>query len=129
LVSVMKTVINPVIICGGSGTRLWPLSRFGFPKQFLTLLGEDSLFQQSVLRLQNLASSTINFDKTFIVANRDNRFLVLDQLKNKSEISTELLLEPEGRGTAAALTFAALRAVENEGDSILVVTHTCRSCN
>ena len=71
--------ITPVILCGGSGTRLWPLSRSAFPKQFLVLSGKTTLFQQAVDRLQHLQSANINLNETLIVTNEEHRFLVLDQ--------------------------------------------------
>lgn len=115
-------LIYPVILCGGSGTRLWPLSRAGFPKQFLALAGDNSLFQQAVLRLNDLASPSIEVGQSLVVTNEEHRFLVLDQLKDFSEISAELLLEPHAKNTAPALTIAALRATESGLDPILVVT-------
>ena len=69
-------LIYPVILCGGSGTRLWPLSRAGFPKQFLNLLGDQSLFQQAILRLNHLASPSVEVGKSLIVTNEEHRFLV-----------------------------------------------------
>lgn len=114
--------IYPVILCGGSGTRLWPLSRSGFPKQFITFFGDESLFQQAITRLNNLLLPSIDVGKTLVVTNEEQRFLVLDQLKDFSEISAELLLEPQAKNTAPALTVAALRAVEDGLDPILVVT-------
>ena len=77
------TSVIPVILCGGSGTRLWPLSRSGFPKQFLVLSGNDSaksLFQQAVERLNAIASPQIKLGPSLIVTNEDHRFLALDQL-------------------------------------------------
>jgi len=119
-----KTLINikPVILCGGSGTRLWPLSRTGFPKQFLVLSGTTSLFQQATNRLNHLSSSDIKVGETLIVTNEEHRFLVLDQLRELAQVSATLLLEPVGRNTAPALTFAALQAIANGDDPILVVT-------
>ena len=123
--------VLPVILCGGSGTRLWPLSRSSFPKQFLALSGDDSkstLFQQAIERIYSIADAHIKVDNTLIVTNEEHRFLALDQLrelKNASKnISATLLLEPCGRNTAPALTLAALYAQEqNPGvDPILVVT-------
>ena len=73
--------VTPVILCGGSGTRLWPLSRSGFPKQFLVLSGDDSaksLFQQAVERLNAIATSKIEMSNTLVVTNEEHRFLVLD---------------------------------------------------
>ena len=114
--------ITPVILCGGSGTRLWPLSRTGFPKQFLVLSGTTSLFQQAVSRLNQLGAPDITVSKTFVATNEEHRFLVLDQLRELPEVSATLLLEPVGRNTAPALTLAALQAVANSDDPILVVT-------
>ena len=114
--------ITPVILCGGSGTRLWPLSRSAFPKQFLVLSGKATLFQQAVDRLQHLQSSDIKLNETLVVTNEEHRFLVLDQLREMKEVKAQLLLEPIGRNTAPALTLAALQAVENKEDPILVAT-------
>jgi len=119
--------IVPVILCGGSGTRLWPLSRTGFPKQFLVLSGTQSLFQQAFLRLQSLASDEIGLDKTLIVTNEEHRFLALDQLRElevQDRINTPIrfILEPQSKNTAPALTLAALDAIESDCDPILVIT-------
>ena len=114
--------ITPVILCGGSGTRLWPLSRTGFPKQFLVLSGTTSLFQQAASRLNQLGAPDITVGKTLVATNEEHRFLVLDQLRELPEISATLLLEPVGRNTAPALTLAAMQAVVNGDDPILVVT-------
>ena len=123
------TTVLPVILCGGSGSRLWPLSRAGFPKQFLDLSGSGdgkSLFQQAVARLNQLSSSSTSLGNTLVVTNEDHRFLVLDQLREMSGINATLLLEPVGRNTAPALTLGALYASESgankEFDSILVIT-------
>jgi mannose-1-phosphate guanylyltransferase/mannose-6-phosphate isomerase len=114
--------IVPVILCGGSGTRLWPLSRAGFPKQFLVLSGTTSLFQQAIERVNGLAAEDIVVGDTLIVTGEEHRFLALDQLREMPEIAATLLLEPVGRNTAPALTFAALQAVKEGEDPILVVT-------
>ncbi len=114
--------VTPVILCGGSGTRLWPLSRTGFPKQFLCLTGNESLFQQAALRLANLGNSDIKVASPIIVTGEDHRFLATEQLR---EIDVELgccLLEPVGKNTAPALTLAALAAIEDGADPVLVVT-------
>lgn len=114
--------VTPVILCGGSGTRLWPLSRTGFPKQFLCLTSEKSLFQQAALRLANLGNADIQVASPVIVTGEDHRFLALEQLR---EIGVELgcaLLEPVGRNTAPALTLAAIAALEGGTDTVLVVT-------
>jgi len=114
--------IIPVILCGGSGTRLWPLSRTGFPKQFLVLSGTTSLFQQAASRLSQLGAADIEVGETLVVTNEEHRFLVLDQLRELPDIAATLLLESAGRNTAPALTLAALQAVANNDDPILVVT-------
>jgi mannose-1-phosphate guanylyltransferase/mannose-6-phosphate isomerase len=119
----------PVILCGGSGTRLWPLSRGGFPKQFLALSGNQqkkSLFQEAVERLNRLSSPSISLGSTLIVTNEDHRFLVLDQLREMDGAHATLLLESAGRNTAPALTLAALYAlqsnIDQHDDPVLVIT-------
>lgn len=114
--------IAPVILCGGSGTRLWPLSRAGFPKQFLVLSGTNSLFQQAVERINGIAADDITVGETLVVTNEEHRFLALGQLHELKSVSATLLLEPTGRNTAPALTLAALQATANGDDPILVVT-------
>lgn len=114
--------VTPVILCGGSGTRLWPLSRAGFPKQFLVLSGKTSLFQQAVERVNNIASNEISVGETFVVTGEEHRFIVLEQLREIPSVSAKLLLEPEGKNTAPALTLAALQALKNGDDPVLVVT-------
>lgn len=113
--------VTPVILCGGSGTRLWPLSRTGFPKQFLSLTGKESLFQQAALRLRSMGSTDIQVAAPLIITGENHRFLASEQLR---EIGVELgrvLLEPVGRNTAPALTLAALEAMEGGADPVLVV--------
>ncbi|CAN4275822.1 {ManC} Mannose-1-phosphate guanylyltransferase [Methylophilaceae bacterium] len=114
--------IVPVVLCGGSGSRLWPLSRASFPKQFLVLSGTTSLFQQAFVRLNGLAAEDIAVGDTLIVTGEEHRFLALDQLREMPEIFATLLLEPAARNTAPALTLAAMHAIENGEDPILVVT-------
>ncbi|OYY21100.1 MAG: mannose-1-phosphate guanylyltransferase/mannose-6-phosphate isomerase [Polynucleobacter sp. 24-46-87] len=121
--------VFPVILCGGSGTRLWPLSRSGFPKQFLVLSGDDSkksLFQQAIERIHAIANTDIKLDSTLIVTNEEHRFLALDQLREiksaSNHFAATLLLEPSGRNTAPALTLAAFYAQDKGNDPILVVT-------
>ena len=114
--------LQPVIIAGGSGTRLWPLSRAQYPKQFLVLQGRHSLFQQAALRLAALAASDISVAGTCVVGNEEHRFLLLDQLQALALGGVSVLLEPAGRNTAPAMTLAALQAVQQGGDPVLVVT-------
>ena len=120
-----KTFVTPVILCGGSGTRLWPLSRSGFPKQFLVLSGDDShqsLFQQAIERINAIGNSQIELANTVIVTNEEHRFLALDQLRELRSIQATLLLEPTGKNTAPALTLAAFCAQDTGNDPILVIT-------
>ena len=114
--------VQPVIMAGGSGTRLWPLSRSGFPKQFLVLSGTTSLFQQAASRLQDLASGGLQVGAPMVVGNEEHRFLILDQLRELKAAPGSVLLEPMGRNTAPALTLAALQALESGADPVLVVT-------
>lgn len=125
MISVQSTThinVTPVILCGGSGTRLWPLSRAGFPKQFLVLSGTTSLFQQAVDRINKISSDHISVSETLVVTGEEHRFIALEQLREIPSVSAKLLLEPEGKNTAPALTFAALHALKNGDDPVLVVT-------
>jgi mannose-1-phosphate guanylyltransferase/mannose-6-phosphate isomerase len=114
--------VTPVILCGGSGTRLWPLSRTGFPKQFLCLTGNESLFQQAAQRLAALGNGSMQVAAPVIVSGEDHRFLASEQLREVGIALGNALLEPTGRNTAPALTLAALAAVQNGQDPVLVVT-------
>jgi mannose-1-phosphate guanylyltransferase/mannose-6-phosphate isomerase len=114
--------IVPVIMAGGSGTRLWPLSRALYPKQFLALTGGTlTLFQEAVQRVAALADGTIVGAAPSVVCNEEHRFLVRDQLREIGQTDIPVLLEPAGRNTAPAMTLAALQANES-GDPILVVS-------
>ena len=122
--SSVASLVTPVILCGGSGTRLWPLSRLGFPKQFLALYGDNStqtLFQQAITRINAIGNAQIDLASTLIVSNEDHRFLVLEQLRELKGIEALLLLEPVGRNTAPALSLAALQAISEIGNSSVVV--------
>jgi len=114
--------VTPVILCGGSGTRLWPLSRAGFPKQFLSLTGNESLFQQAAKRLVRLGADDIQVANPLIVTGEEHRFLAFEQLREAGIELGAALLEPVGRNTAPALTLAALAAMEGGADPVLVVT-------
>jgi len=107
--------ISPVIMCGGSGTRLWPLSRSQHPKQFLSLVNNTSMLQDTLLRLPSTHQSPI------FICNEEHRFLVAEQVKNTSVNVPTILLEPEGRNTAPAVALAALHAIEQNSDAFLLV--------
>lgn len=109
-------MLTPVIMSGGSGTRLWPLSRQTKPKQFLTLTGANSLLQETINRLQGVDIST-----PYVLCNDEHRFLVAEQLRQIDQTAT-IILEPEGRNTAPAITLAALQAQkEGRDEAILLV--------
>jgi len=114
--------VQPVILCGGVGSRLWPLSRSGFPKQFLCLTGKESLFQGAVKRSMDLSGEGINVSAPLVVTNEEHRFLALEQLREVGVQPSASLLEPVPRNTAPALILAALAATENGEDPVLVVT-------
>lgn len=114
--------VLPVVMAGGSGTRLWPLSRAGYPKQFLVLTGETSLFQQAVERIAAISGGPFEVQPPVVVGNAEHRFMVLEQLRELGMDSSAVILEPAGRNTAPALTLAALQAQEGGADPVLVVT-------
>src|SRR4249919_3321561 len=107
----------PVILSGGSGTRLWPLSRESHPKQFLPLVGDRSLLQQTWLRLRGLPGA----DAPLVVANEEHRFMVAEQLRQSGATPAALILEPVGRNTAPAIAVAALQAQAGGADPVLLV--------
>jgi mannose-1-phosphate guanylyltransferase/mannose-6-phosphate isomerase len=108
--------IYPVILCGGSGTRLWPLSRKAFPKQFAQLMGETSLFQ----RAATLASGE-GFAAPLVVTGDPFRFIVLEQLQAVKQKPAAVLIEPEGRNTAPAVLAAALTLAKQAPDALMLV--------
>ncbi|WP_295543737.1 mannose-1-phosphate guanylyltransferase/mannose-6-phosphate isomerase [uncultured Thiohalocapsa sp.] len=120
----------PVILSGGSGTRLWPLSREAYPKQFLPLAGEHTMLQATALRLDHLAAEHprlgLNVQDPLVVCNEAHRFLVAEQFRVLERRCASILLEPAGRNTAPALTLAALAATAAPGltadaDPVLLV--------
>ena len=104
----------PVILSGGSGTRLWPLSRGQYPKQFLPLVSKYTLLQDTLLRLAGLAG----VQAPLAVCNEDHRFMMAEQLWEINAKPAAIILEPVGKNTAPAITMAALSAAE---DDILLV--------
>jgi mannose-1-phosphate guanylyltransferase/mannose-6-phosphate isomerase len=118
----MTINLQPVVMAGGSGTRLWPLSRSGYPKQFLALDGRSSLFQQAVSRLAAVGSDEIRAAAPLVVGNEEHRFLLLEQLRELRITASSVLLEPVARNTAPALTLAALAALEGGDDPVLAMT-------
>ncbi|MEI6893707.1 MAG: mannose-1-phosphate guanylyltransferase/mannose-6-phosphate isomerase [Colwellia sp.] len=107
--------IYPTIMCGGSGTRLWPLSRALFPKQFLPLVNDTSMLQDTLLRLPATCKEPV------FICNEEHRFLVAEQVRQLSSSQGTILLEPEGRNTAPAIALAALNALEHDKDAMLLV--------
>ncbi|MBL8339805.1 MAG: mannose-1-phosphate guanylyltransferase, partial [Rhodoferax sp.] len=110
--------IQPVVLSGGSGTRLWPLSREKYPKQLLPLIGEDSLLQATVRRTEGIAGFTLA--EPMVVCNEEYRFVIAEQLRLMDRPGS-LVLEPVGRNTAPALTLAALAAWRDGADPVLLV--------
>ena len=110
-------MIYPVIMSGGSGTRLWPMSREFYPKQFHHLLGDETLLQQTVQRLEGLCQA----EQLIVIGNREHRFMITEQLAEIGWQDAKVLLEPVGRNTAPAVTMAALAALETSDDAILLV--------
>jgi mannose-1-phosphate guanylyltransferase/mannose-6-phosphate isomerase len=110
-------MIYPVVLSGGSGTRLWPMSRTLYPKQLLTLLGRDSLLQQTVRRV----ADDRRFAAPLLVANEDHRFIIAEQLREITVAPHALLLEPVGRNTAPAACVAALALTQTETDALMLV--------
>src|SRR5438105_12147874 len=109
--------IYPVILSGGSGTRLWPMSRSLYPKQLLALSGDTSLLQQTVSRVAGKSG----FAPPAIVANEEHRFIIAEQLREIGIEPTGLLLEPVGRNTAPSAAVAALRIAESAPDALMLV--------
>ena len=124
---------TPVILCGGSGTRLWPLSRAGFPKQFLVLSGITSLFQQAIERVNQVGTSDIAVGSTLVVTNEEHRFLSLDQLRELPLVNATgvqysvrqfiqwsaeelgVTLKFEGKGVDEAATVSAIKGNKAPG--------------
>ena len=108
-------MIVPVILAGGSGTRLWPLSRMLHPKQFIKLIGETTLFQEAVLRLPKSIGDPL------VICNEEHRFLAAEQLRQINRSSSSIILEPIGKNTAPAIALAALKLTKSNENVILLV--------
>ena len=115
----MPSIILPVVLCGGCGTRLWPVSRAEFPKQFINLFAGLSFFQMAAQRLSNLPDSRLA--KPVVIGNEEHRFLILQQLKEINLEAEAILLEPVGRNTAPALALAGYHAEQDGDDPIMIV--------
>jgi mannose-1-phosphate guanylyltransferase/mannose-6-phosphate isomerase len=110
-------MLIPLILSGGSGTRLWPISRRNLPKQFLTLTGSETLFQQTIRRATGLPEA----GAPIVVASDDHRFLAAEQLQELGVQGASILLEPVARNTAPAIAVGALRALEKSPDALILV--------
>ena len=109
------SVISPIIICGGSGTRLWPLSREKFPKQFISLVNDTSMLQDTLAHLPATQPAPV------FICNEEHRFLVAEQVKQMQYANSSILLEPEGRNTAPAVALAALKVLAENKEALLLV--------
>ena len=109
-------MILPVIMAGGSGTRLWPLSRGNYPKQFLTLSGEQTMLQSTLNRLNGLTHSP-----AMLICNEEHRFIAAEQVRQLGVEHNGIFLEPVGRNTDPAIALAAIKAIEQGEDPLLLV--------
>ena len=113
----METTLIPVILSGGAGTRLWPLSRELYPKQLLALTGTQTMLQETAARLAGIEGAR----DPIVVCNEAHRFTVAEQLRTLGVNPSAILLEPVGRNTAPAVALAALQALRIDPEAILVV--------
>ena len=109
-------MLTPVLLSGGVGSRLWPVSRETHPKQFLPLVGEISMLQETLRR-----TTTLEAAAPLVVCNEEHRFMVAEQLRQLDVHSGALILEPQGRNTAPAVALAALHAVSSDPEAVLPV--------
>jgi mannose-1-phosphate guanylyltransferase/mannose-6-phosphate isomerase len=112
-----EKMIIPIILAGGSGTRLWPLSRKLYPKQLIDIYNEKTMLQNTILRLEGLE----NTGSPIVVCNEEHRFMTAEQIRKISVDPKAIILEPIGRNTAPAIAIAALKAMENNQDPILLI--------
>jgi mannose-1-phosphate guanylyltransferase len=108
-------MIVPVILSGGSGERLWPLSRKFYPKQFINLASDASLFQDTIMRLPSDVTNPL------IICNEEHRFIVAEQLRQINSSNKGIILEPVGKNTAPAIAVAAIKSQNDKEDPILLV--------
>lgn len=108
--------ITPIIMAGGSGTRLWPLSRGNYPKQFLALSGSQTMLQNTIARLKGIEHSP-----AMIICNEEHRFIAAEQIRQLGVKHSGIFLEPIGRNTAPAIALAAFKAIEQDQDQLLLV--------
>lgn len=114
-------LLQPVILSGGSGTRLWPLSREKHPKQLLSLFNDETMLQATAARVKDFNGAVPVSEKLIVVCNEEYRFITAEQLRKVGFSNCSLLLEPVGRNTAPAVTLAALSALEKNEDSVLLI--------
>ena len=114
-----KNSVIPIILCGGTGTILWPLSRESFPKQYLSLIDDNdkSLLQKTIERITPLS----NLLNPILICNEEHRFIVAEQMREIDISPISIMLEPFGRNTAPAITLSAMKALENDPDPILLI--------
>jgi mannose-1-phosphate guanylyltransferase len=110
-------MIIPIILAGGSGTRLWPLSRQLYPKQLIGLVDDKTLLQNTLVRLNGLD----RVSGPMVVCNQDHRFMVAEQVREINADTAAIILEPVGRNTAPAIAVAALKTVQTDPDAVLLV--------
>ncbi len=116
-------MIYPVIMAGGTGSRLWPMSRELYPKQFLRLSGNDSMLQETINRLIGLDTK-----EPLVICNEQHRFLVAEQLRQNNQLSKNIILEPSGRNTAPAIALAAIKegankqVISSQADSLIKIS-------
>ena len=113
---ILGSKLLPIIMAGGSGSRLWPLSRQLFPKQFLTLFGEKSMLQATAKRL-----SGVEHQAPMVICNEEHRFSVAEQFRAKNIANSGIILEPVGRNTAPAIALSAFQAIHSGEDPLLLV--------
>ena len=116
------TSITPILLAGGSGTRLWPSSRKTYPKQFMQLAANETLFQQSAQRV--LGSDILQFNQHIIITNSHFRFIVREQLQNVGINPGRVIIEPEPKNTAPAIIAATIFAQKDNKDAVIITTPT-----